>query len=81
MQTMPLPLAPAPSVAVLRDVSILSLGNIWYSIDSFCEYADTLHTKTLIKGIFFFSMIFWFAGRAITEYKLQKAKQNALTQK
>jgi len=60
---------------------VLFLGNIWCSIDSFCEYADTLHTKTLIKGIFFFLMIFWFAGRAITEYKLHKAKQKALIQK
>jgi len=54
---------------------VLFLGNIWCSIDSFYEYADTLRTKTLIRGIFFFVMIFWFARLAITEYKFHKAKQ------
>ena len=53
----------------------LFVGNIWCSIDSFCEYAETLKTKTLIKGIFFFAMIFWFARQAIVEYKLFMAKQ------
>ena len=57
--------------------SILFLGNIWCAIDSFYEYAGTLKTKTLIKGIIFFVFIFYFAWQAIAEYKLHKAKQIA----
>ena len=57
--------------------TILFLGNIWCAIDSFCDYAETLKTKTLIKGIIFFVFIFFFAWEAIVEYKLHKAKQKA----
>lgn len=53
----------------------LFAGSIWCTINSFCEYAGTLKTKTLIKGIFFFVLIFLFASEAIAEYKLIKAKQ------
>lgn len=56
---------------------ILFLGNIWCAIDSFCDYAETLKTKTLIKGIIFFVFIFFFAREAIVEYKLHKARKKA----
>jgi len=48
------------------------LGIIWCAADSFCEYADTLKTKTLIKGIFFSVMFFWFFGQTIAEYRRHK---------
>ncbi len=54
---------------------VLFLGNIWCSIDAFCEYAVTLKTKTLIKAILFLVFIFFFAWEAVVEYKLHKAKQ------
>lgn len=54
---------------------ILVLGNIWYAIDSFREYAGTHRTKTLLSGLFFFAMIFWFACQAISDYKSHKAKK------
>ncbi len=54
---------------------ILFLGNTWCAIDSFCEYAGTLKSKTLIKGIVFLVFIFFFAWVAIVEYKQHKAKQ------
>ena len=50
-------------------------ANFWCAIDSFCEYAVTLKTKTLIKGIMFLLFIFFFAWEAVVEYKLHKAKQ------
>ena len=53
---------------------ILFLGNIWCAIYSFCEYAGTLETKVLIKGIIFLVFIFFFAWQTIAEYKLHKAK-------
>ena len=55
---------------------ILFAGNIWCAIDSFCEYAGTLKTKTLIKGMYFLVFIFFFAWQTIVEFKLHKAKQN-----
>lgn len=56
--------------------TILFLGNIWCAIDSFCEYAGTLKTKTLIKGLYFLVFIFFFAWRAIVDFKLHKIKRN-----
>lgn len=53
---------------------ILFFGNTWCAIDSICEYAGTLNSKTLIKGIVFLVFIFFFAWVAIVEYKQRKAK-------
>lgn len=54
---------------------IMFLGNFWCAIESFCEYAVTFKTKTLIKGIMFLLFIFFFAWETVVEYKLHKAKQ------
>lgn len=53
---------------------ILVLGNIWFTIDSFREYAGTLKAKTLLSGIFFLAMMFWFACQAFSEYKSHKIR-------
>lgn len=54
--------------------TILFLGNIWYSVDSFCECAGTFKIKTLLSGIFFLAMAVYFVWQVISEYKLHKTK-------
>ena len=54
---------------------ILLLGFVWLAVDSLCEYAGTLKTKSLIKGIFFIVVIFFYGWQTIVEYKLHKAKR------